>query len=293
MKSFEYEEIELDNVSWKNRLKEGLKMFYQRPVLSFIPFLIITYLIFFKLFYIDVSLTIGMSLLLSIYIIPLLTFELCVSNDNSKIPFRGSYYLKSEPIRIFYLILTLLIVSFLAAIFALTIFGEFLEYIFPFLKDSPMESEGVLPFNKEEYSSLALTIVDFAFKMLGAVFTTMFLSIGYLLLFFVYLILHVSKMYNLSGGIILIKLAFDGLDKNAKLILFIGGYSFLQSFSMFFLKEYRIVAVILWSIFSSYGVILCYLISKEISGGGSKLEEKKSIIREVFESQPKLINLEG
>lgn len=293
MKSFEYEEIELNMDSWKSRFKESFKMFYQRPILSFLPFFIISYVMFVELMYFNTQFTINIALFLSVFVIPLLSFELCTSNDNSKVPFKDSGYLISNPIKTVYTVVAIILAVVVTVIFALSMLENLMEFIFPILKSNPVEEISKFPIIEKSYPETALLIVNLLYKMLGAIFTTVFMSISYILVFFIYLILHVVKMHDLSDNSKLIEMAMEGFDKNAKLIMFIGVFSLVQSCTVFFIADYRIVTVILWAVFSSFGVILCYLLSKEISGGGSKLEEKKSLLSGLFQKQQQLVNLES
>lgn len=45
------------------------------------------------------------------------------------------------------------------------------------------------------------------------------------------------------------------------------------------------VFFIFWSFFSSFGIALCYIIAKKMSGGGNKLEQKESSLGRIFTQQ--------
>lgn len=293
MKTFEYQEIDLDKNSWKMRFKESFKMLYQRPILSFVPFFIISYLLLFVFLPINTSLTIKITMFALVYIIPLLSFEFCTSNDYSKIPFKDSNYLFSEPIKKFYIYLTILIFTILFIIFAFSMFSAFLDFIFPLSNNNSENVSEPLLNNKDQHNESTLFWFHFFMKIIGVTFLAMIMLLGYMILLFVYLILHAVKLHDFSNSLKLLELALDGLEKNVKLFPFIGLFSFLQSWSIFPLADYPVITLILWTFFSSLGVILLYLISKEMSGGGSKLEKKESLLKNISTPQPKLANTEG
>lgn len=152
MQNFEYQDIDFSKNSWKPRFKEGIKMLYQRPFYSFVPYLIISYLLLGLMFSYDVRLSIKIIMFSALYIMPLLSFEFSWANDNSKIPFQNFKDVICGSVGVFYIRITAIFMFYLIIILGISVIIEVVEYIFPFLKsDSSMQTPLPVENKKTDY----------------------------------------------------------------------------------------------------------------------------------------------
>jgi hypothetical protein len=283
MKTFEYKNIELDNI--KSYLKNSFKLMFRRPFYSFIPFLMLTVLICSLM---SVNLFIGFifMIILSMTLVPILSLDLSYSNDFSKIPFKSIKYsqlysAKTVFKQVFY-------PFFIIIMFSSFLSGAFL--IWDIVFSSHLGNEMIIPDESKSKDNLSLwtMILGSIFFFMVSIILSAIICLAYYVVFNLTLVSLPTLLNSIPQTEYLTYKFYDVMRQNEiNFIKIFAPLSFIQALSSLILPPK--LDFLIWSLITTFGVSTCYIIAKEMSGGGDGLMEKKSLINSITDGEIKLV----
>ena len=206
-------------------------------------------------------------LFMSLFLVPIVAFEMSYSNENSTIPFMNFNYGKSRGY------------IYMIRIFSVEIFFSTIIFILSIISNT----------TKSEQTNLNSSEPDIIFMVSIYILFIIISSFSFAYIFrpiFVFNNLHIPYLNKgVEQNEILYEMVSENEDKNlsklmnclfpVSIVCVVMNLSLNSIFHSLFLNS------ISWGFFSAYGVALTYIISKDVCGEDTKLKEKKSIQIEI------------
>jgi hypothetical protein len=274
MQGFQYETLCGDDFALQ--LKQAGKLLFQRPLFSFLPFILITTLLVMAQYWVSTRFATNTALIMAAFIMPLIALEMTYSNDQSTIPFRNQSLTRNASLHTYYLTWFITVMTILALMLASNIIGTVAEWLFPQTSSENMPAITQESWNEPPFRVLMNILIGFT--------ASCFCYVAYILTFIIMLAVLPTRLHDINHSKCLLSQSSDALIANIyALNLRIMPLSFANGATILFMPDWIIVHIITWAIFTSYGLSLLYLMGKQMCGGGSKLAEKQSLIARLFQ----------
>jgi hypothetical protein len=275
--TFEYKKFDIKKT--KTYFKNAFRLMFRRPIYSFLPFLSLTVILYF--FY-GFSFELGLISMLtfSVTLVPLMALDFSYSNDFSKIPFKSIKYNELHIVKDFFIAIFVPLFRYIVLFLVIIFIGEVYEFFFP----PEVLSQEVIK-EKEQVKSSNILFVLFAIIITAALTILSFL--GYAIVFSFNLISLPTLLKSVPQENEL-NLLFDNSIKDnvVEFIKIFGVLSFIQALLFIFLP--MPFSLLSWALTTSFGISLCYVITKDMSGGEDGLKNKESLFNTLFKGNKEL-----